>query len=168
MATIPNLRGAGNGKRCQERKKVSGTINTPFLTPLSFRFDFNGLTSHVPRSTPHGPYLDSPATTKLPAESFRKGVHNLARGGPRGAAGDPGSEPCLPGCWRCRGQSGAAIRGGNPALPFVCIPRPIAATCSPIDIGAISENLYKIQLFGIAMFTRGIHILSRVLFARAF
>ena len=25
MATIPNLRGAGNGKRCQERKKVSGT-----------------------------------------------------------------------------------------------------------------------------------------------
>jgi hypothetical protein len=55
--------------------------------------------------------------------------------------------------------------GRKPGSPFVCIPGPIATNYSPTDTCAISQNLYKILAFSIAMCTRGNHILSHVLSA---
>jgi hypothetical protein len=72
------------------------------------------------------------------------------------------------------GLSAAAVggdvseRGRNPGPPFVCDFLLIAVSPYFTITCAIFENMYKIQPFGIAMYTRGIHILSRVLFACAF
>ncbi len=80
--------------------------------------------------------------------------------------GNPPNAGEWSGTWKT--DSSRHLSQAKPGPLFVCIPGPIATNCSPTDTCVISKNLYKTLAFGIAMYTHGIHILSRVLFARAF